>query len=316
METVGVEEASERRVARQISGLRSYIQGLLQVAVWRSRRSLAEHLYIESAMIVVPFLVSLGWWMTDRWITPTPDATTQALPTLIAGVIAAAVALVLIVVSTLVWNLLWAPVNIARAGGAQLDELIQRMDTLEEGGPQQLIRVTPNQGSNLTPTGQGDVTVWELDAYLDVETIDQSRPLRDCRIKLLELEHFETWIHKEKGKEAVIERWARDPFYQGQTYFFSWSGRPAAVDAVDVHSSERASIAKCAGVRPELTTTAGTVGYLFLGDQYHLTVEITADNSLPLTKEYWLQMIGGHQTIIEDWAANPRSGLGTADSQP
>ncbi len=41
-------------------------------------------------------------------------------------------------------------------------------------GTQQLIKVTPNHGSGMKPT-QG-TTVWELDAYLDVETIDQSRP--------------------------------------------------------------------------------------------------------------------------------------------
>ena len=182
----------------------------------------------------------------------------------------------------------------------------------EENGTQQLIRVTPSQGSNMTPINGS--TVWEIDAYLDVETIDQSRPLLNCRIKLLELEHFDTWIHKDKGKETVIERWSRDSFYQGQRYLFSWSGKSHTVEAVDVPRSERASIAKCVNQRPEWTTTEGAVGHLFYGDQYHLIVEVTADNSLPLTKEYWLQMFGGNQPIIEEWNANPRPGLGTEDS--
>lgn len=184
---------------------------------------------------------------------------------------------------------------------------------LKENGTQQLIRVTSNQGSNMRPTNQG-TTVWEIDAYLDVETIDQRKPLRNCRIKLLELEHHLACT--DKDKEAVIERWGRDSFYGGQACFFCWSGRPQTVDAVDVHKSERASIAKCVDTVPELTTTAGKVGHLFHGDQYHLTVEITADNSLPLTKEYWLQMHEGNRPVIEEWDANPRSGLGTPASQP
>jgi len=162
-------------------------------------------------------------------------------------------------------------------------------------------------------TGQG-TTVWEINAYLDVETIDQRKPLRNCRIKLLELEH--RLAYTDKDKEAVIERWSRDSFYGGQTCFFSWSGRLQAVDAIDVHKSARASIAKCVDTVPELTTTAGKVGHLFHGDQYHLTVEITADNSLPLTKEYWLQMHEGNRPVIEEWDANPRSGLGTPGPQP
>ncbi len=112
----------------------------------------------------------------------------------------------------------------------------------------------------------------------------------------MELEHYDTW----KANGAVVERWSRDLFYQGQAYSFSWSGRPHTVDAVDVPRRERASIAKCVGTRPELTTTAGAVCHLFYGDQYHLTVEITADNSLPLVKEYWLQMYQG-SPIIEEW---------------
>jgi len=155
----------------------------------------------------------------------------------------------------------------------------------------------------MRPTGQG-TTVWEINAYLDVSTVDVNKPLHNCRIKLLELEHY--FAFTDKGKGALIERWERDRFYQGQTYFFSWSGRPATLDAVDVHRSERASIAKCVDTVPELTTTAGKVGHLFHGDQYHLIVEITADNSLPLTKEYWLQMHQGNRPVIEEWGANPR----------
>lgn len=183
----------------------------------------------------------------------------------------------------------------------------------EENGLQQLIRVTPSEGKGMKPAGQG-TTVWEIDAYLDVETIDQSRPLSNCRIKLLELEHYLRWTDKNKGKE--MDSWVRDSFYQGQAYFFSWSGRPDTIEAVDIHKSERASIAKCINTRPELTTTAGAVCHLFYGEQYHLIVEVTAENSLPLTKEYWLQMFQGNRPVIEKWDANPRSILGTEDSPP
>ncbi len=169
---------------------------------------------------------------------------------------------------------------------------------VEKDRAQQLIRVTPNQGSGSMPTGQGN-TVSEIDAYLDVETIDQGRPLRNCRVKLLELEHYFAWT--DRGTREAHESWVRDHFYQGQTYFFSWSGRPDTAEAVDVHRSERASIAKCVGTRPELTTTVRPAGHLFHGDQYHLKVEVTADNSLPLVKEYRLQLYQGNQTIIEEW---------------
>lgn len=184
------------------------------------------------------------------------------------------------------------------APNAVTSEQVREGGALEENGPQQLIRVTPNQGSSMRPINQGR-TVWEIDAYLDVETIDQSRPLRNCRVKLRDLKHH--LAYTDKNKDAVIERWDQDPFYQGQTYFFSWSGRPYTVEAVDVHKSERASIAKCVDTRPEWTTTAGAVGHMFHGDQYHLTVEVTADNSLPLTKEYWLQMHQGNRPVIEEW---------------
>ena len=187
----------------------------------------------------------------------------------------------------------------------------EKLAALEKDRAQQLIRVTPNQGRGMKPTSQG-TTVWEIYAYLDVETTDQGRPLRNCRIKLLELEHYLEWT--DKDKEAVVGRWDRDSFYQGQTYFFSWSGRPDTVDAIEVSSGARATIAKLVGTIPEWTTTKGAVGHLFHGDEYHLIVEVTADNSLPLTKEYWLQMLGGNQPIIEEWDANPRSGLGATDS--
>jgi len=209
---------------------------------------------------------------------------------------------------------LWFSVNVPIALVKQRGEARRlARSALEENGTQQLIRVTPNQGSNMRPTSQG-TTVWEIDAYLDVETIDQRKPLRNCRIKLLELEHY--YAYTDKDKEAVIERWNQDSFYGGQTCFFCWSGRPDTVEAVDVHKSERASIARCVDTVPELTTTAGKVGHLFHGDQYHLIVEITADNSLPLTKEYWLKMHEGNGPVIEEWDANPRSGLGTPGPQP
>ena len=216
-----------------------------------------------------------------------------------------------------VWVLQDGQSERAALAGKTVSHMVNRRGTILAATPrdglQQLIRVTPNQGKNMRVTGPG-TTVWEIDAYLDVETIDQGRPLRNCRIKLVELENYATWT--DKNKDAMIERWSQDAFYQGQTYFFSWSGRPGTVEAVDVPKSERASIAKCVDTRPELTTTVGKVGHLLYGDQYHLIVEVTADNSLPLTKKYWLQMVGGNQPIIEELDANPRSGLGTAESQP
>ncbi len=190
---------------------------------------------------------------------------------------------------------LWFVANIPIAFAKQRHEARQALSQQKQAGLQQLIRVTPNQVSSMKPS-QG-TTVSEIDAYLDVATIDQGRPLRNCRVKFLELEHYLAWT--ESG--VVKERWDRDPFYTGQTHFFSWSGRPDAVEAVDVPRSERACISKCINTRPEWTTTAGAVGHMFHGDQYHLTVEVTADNSLPLTKEYWLQMYQGSRLVIEEW---------------
>ena len=55
-----------------------------------------------------------------------------------------------------------------------------------EAARDDLIRVTPAQASGMRPTGQGQ-TVWEVVAYLDVETADCTKPLHNCRIKLLDL---------------------------------------------------------------------------------------------------------------------------------
>ena len=181
---------------------------------------------------------------------------------------------------------------------------------LEEDGLQQLIRATPNQGQGLKPIGSD--TAWEIDAYLDVEPSDPRSPLRNCRIKLVEFEQRIAWT--DNGVNKV--RWNRDTFYQGQTYYFSWSGKASSVDAVDIHKSERAIIAKCVNQAPELTTTAGKVGHLFYGDEYHVIVEITADNSLSLTKEYWLQMYQHTGPVIEEWDASRRLVPDTPASQP
>ena len=162
-----------------------------------------------------------------------------------------------------------------------------------------LIRATPSQASSLRPTGQGGATVWEVVAYLDVATADTTKPLRNCRVKLLDLHHHMAYTDRNIGQ--VVERWDRDAFSAGQTYFFSWSGRHGSIDAVDIHSKERSSIARCLGTRTELTTTAGAAGHIFHGDQYHLIVEITADNSRPVTREYWLRMHQGKSAVIEEW---------------
>jgi len=163
-----------------------------------------------------------------------------------------------------------------------------------------LIRATPIQVSSLRPTGQGQ-PAWEVLAYLDVETADRNKPLHNCRIKLLDLYHFHAFKERSGDEVQVVERWDRDTFYGGQTYAFCWSGRDSCVDAIDVHSKERASIARCLDTRAELTTTSGSAGHLFHGDQYHLFVEITADNSRPVKKEYWLRMHEGSSPVIQEW---------------
>ncbi len=177
----------------------------------------------------------------------------------------------------------------------------------QSNGLRQLIKATPRGGENMRPTG-GGVTSWEVDAYIDVETLDEGEPLRNCRIKLVDLLHRNDWT--EKSTREVHVSWTRDPFYQGQTYFFGWSGRPNQVDAVDVPRRETATVARSIDTHPQWTTTLGAVGRLFDGDQYHLFVEITADNSLPLSKEYWLQMrqvvLGSAGSVIEDWEARER----------
>lgn len=173
---------------------------------------------------------------------------------------------------------------------ASLEAAIQRDD---------LIRATPSQATSQRPMGQGNIST-EIVAYLDVETAQISKSLRNCRIKLLDLFHY--MAYTDRGKGVVVERWDRDTFYAGQTYFFRWSGRGQSVDAVDVSSRERAEIARCLGTAVELTTTApGPVGHIFHGDQYHLTVEITADNSRPVEREYWLQMHQGGSAVFAEW---------------
>jgi hypothetical protein len=150
------------------------------------------------------------------------------------------------------------------------------------------------------PTGQGGNTVSEVVAYLDVATADTNEPLRNCRVKLLDIHHY--FAYTDRGRDQVVERWDKDNFYAGQTYFFRWSGRDESIDAVDISSQERATIARCLDSHStELTTTAGPAGHLFHGDQYHLTVEITADNSRPITREYWLKMHQGKSDVIEEW---------------
>jgi hypothetical protein len=167
------------------------------------------------------------------------------------------------------------------------------------------LKVTPRQAGGRKPMAHGDTTS-EIIAYLDIETTDENAPLRNCRVKLLELEHHTAWTQEGEVKE----RWDRDSFYAGQTYFFSWSGRASSIEAVDIYKKERAVIARCVGTRPELTTTQGAVGHLFHGDRYHLTVEITTDDSLPITREYCLQMHQGRDLpVIQEWDAGQTSWL-------
>lgn len=181
-----------------------------------------------------------------------------------------------------------------KARVASLDAQLTRDD---------LIEVSPSHASSLKPIGQGN-TAREVVAYLDVQTADVNKPLRNCRVKLVELHHY--LAVTDRNTREVIERWDRDSFYAGQTYFFRWSGRGSSIDAVDVHSRERASIARCVGTTAtELTTTAeGPASHMFHGDQYHLVVEITADNSRPATRDYWLQLHQGDSPVIEEWDEN------------
>ncbi len=199
------------------------------------------------------------------------------------------------------WNFIRAPYrqrNEVREFAATVQRQRESLEAVNQKDV--LIQATPSQASSLRPTGRGGDTVSEIVAYLDVATTDTNKPLRNCRIKLLDLYHHMAYMDRNKGQ--VVERWDRDSFYAGQTYFFSWSGRDNSVDAVDVHSQERATIARCLGTTlTELTTTSGRVGHIFHGDQYHLTVEITADNSRPVTKEYWLRMHQGKSAVIEEW---------------
>ncbi|MDO8614857.1 MAG: hypothetical protein Q7T33_03850 [Dehalococcoidia bacterium] len=203
-------------------------------------------------------------------------------------------------------GLLFILVAMAVEGGyRQYRAINEKLLALEEQRPL-LIGVTPNQAAGRNPVGGGN-TVSEVVAYLDVAAIDENRPLRNCRVKLRELEHYFAWTDKSAGE--VKESWGRDSFYVGHTYFFTWSGRGSSVDAIDIQSMERASIARCINTVPELTTTAGKVGHLFHGDQYRLTVEITADNSRPLTKSYWLQMHAGKSPVIKEWDDSQTSWL-------
>ena len=94
-----------------------------------------------------------------------------------------------------------------------LEAVIQRDD---------LIRVTPSQATSHRPMGQRNISS-EVIAYLDVETAEAGNPLRNCRIKLTDLFHH--MAYTDRGKGVVVERWDRDTFYAGQTYFFRWSGR-------------------------------------------------------------------------------------------
>ncbi len=230
--------------------------------------------------------------------------------------------LVALIVALFLINLVMSPSRVARsavssalkpseerAKGAESESatLRDQVGTLSaqvkelEGALQRddLIRVTPTQSSGQTPVGSGN-TVSETVAYLGVATADTNRPLLNCRIKLLDLQHHMASTNLQT--QEVVERWDRDYFYAGQTYFFRWSGRDEALDAVDIHSQERASIARCLGATSgDLTTTRGPAGHIYHGDQYHLVVEVTAENAQPVTKEYRLQMIQGHSPLIEEW---------------
>ncbi len=170
-----------------------------------------------------------------------------------------------------------------------------------------LIEVTPISVKGHVPLAHGD-TASEVFAFLDVRTKSTAKPLEGCRVKLLDLHNYSAHTDMNQGK--VIETWNRDYFYSGQTYFFSWSGRDKTVEAVDIHSQERAIVAGLRGSSSfQLATTSEAALHMYHGDQYHLFVEITAENSQPVLKEYWLQMHHGKSSVIEEWDHSKTSWL-------
>ena len=150
--------------------------------------------------------------------------------------------------------------------------------------PQQLIRATPGHIRHGQPT--------VVEAFLDVETTNQNQPLRNCRVMLVGLHTYSASTH-----------WQEDPAYSGQTYFFTWRDKEPTVEARDIQGKEQANIAKATRTTQcEWTTTDKAIGRIGHGDQYRLKVEITADNSLPLQRDYWVRIgIGGVRPVIEDW---------------
>ena len=131
-----------------------------------------------------------------------------------------------------------------------------------------------------------------VEAYLEVENINPNQPLRNCRVMLVVLHTYSASAH-----------WQEDSSYSGETYFFTWRGQAPTVEAIAVQGKERANIAQGISTKKcEWMTTAGAIGGIGHGDQYRLKVEITADNSPPLGRDYWLRIgIGGVRPVIEDW---------------
>lgn len=236
-------------------------------------------------------LGSIALWVLSVWRDEGP-ATAQP-PKLIAdvldwlpwsawGILAVSVAIAFVIENT------YRLTGGLRERITELEAILDRDD---------LIRATPNKGSGSMPVRSNTVT--HVLAYLDVKTADCAKPLRSCRVKLIDLYHYSAYTDLNIGK--VVERWDRDHFHAGQTWFFPWSGRTNSVDAVDIHSSERAVIASCLETNAELMTTGGPAGHIFHGDQYRLAIEITADNCRPFRRDYWLQLHQGDGPVIEEW---------------